>query len=302
MKTWIIVGASRGIWREFVRQALERGDRVIATVRKPKGDTVASLWPTAKPAQCQVFHCDMLDGTSITQFAEAVGAINDTVIDYIVLNAGVLQYPNVRFIEAAEGVARIFSAAAPEGKTCSGITSFRSYANFQFHLQTNTIGPILAASSLLRNLNTPPKTLTFISSDSGSVQRFRPEEDGFAAYAASKAALNQSLRHMAAELQRKGSEVIVLAIHPGEVKTDMANVDLGWEVEGQIEVDESVRGCVKVIEGRENGDTGAFWTWEGEVSSHALTSSVLLTDLDSAVPLVKGTRGTSYQTIVTARP
>ncbi|OQO08482.1 hypothetical protein B0A48_06352 [Cryoendolithus antarcticus] len=199
----------------------------------------------------------MLDGASITQFAEEVGAINDTVIDHIVLNAGVLQYPN----RATE---MTFSAAEPEGERCSGIISVRSYADFQFHLQTNTIGPILAASSLLRSLKTPPKTLTFISSDSGSVQRFRPEEDGFAAYAASKAALNQSLRHMAAELQRKGSGVIVLAIHPGEVKTDMANVDLGWEVEGQIEVDESVRGCVSVIEGRSNDDTGTFWTWEGQ--------------------------------------
>ncbi|KAK6404396.1 hypothetical protein LTR95_018865, partial [Oleoguttula sp. CCFEE 5521] len=238
MQTWLIVGASRGIGHDFVRQALEGGDRVIATVRKPKEDTATSLWPIAKPGQCQVFHCDMLDGTSITRFAKEVGTLDDTAIDHIVLNAGVLQYPN----RATE----------------------MSYADFQFHLQTNTIGPILSASSLLRNLKTPPKTLTFISSDSGSVQRFRPEEDGFAAYAASKAALNQSLRHMAAELQRKDSEVIVLAIHPGEVKTDMANVDLGWEVEGQIEVDESVRGCVKVIEGRGKGDNGTFWTWEGE--------------------------------------
>nr|OQO16632.1 hypothetical protein B0A51_14789 [Rachicladosporium sp. CCFEE 5018] len=236
MKTWIIVGASRGIGREFVRQAHERGDRVIATVRKPKEDTVASLWPTAKSGQCRVSHCDMLDGASITQFAEEVGAINDTVIDHIVLNAGVLQYPNMEL----QGPLVLQSP------------------------KTNTIGPILAASSLLRSLKTPPKTLTFISSDSGSAQRFRPEEDGFAAYAASKAALNQSLRHMAAELQRKGSGVIVLAIHPGEVKTDMANVDLGWEVEGQIEVDESVRGCVRVIEGRSNDDTGTFWTWEGQ--------------------------------------
>lgn len=41
----------------------------------------------------------------------------------------------------------------------------------------------------------------------------------FAAYAASKAALNQALRHMAAELKRKDDDTIILAIHPGEVQT-----------------------------------------------------------------------------------
>jgi hypothetical protein len=37
-------------------------------------------------------------------------------------------------------------------------------------------------------------TLVFISSDSGSTGRFNAHEDGFGAYAASKAALNQGLR------------------------------------------------------------------------------------------------------------
>ena len=48
-------------------------------------------------------------------------------------------------------------------------------------------------------------------------------EDGFGAYAASKSALNQMLRHMAAELgrssQQKRRETMILAIHPGEVET-----------------------------------------------------------------------------------
>jgi len=42
-----------------------------------------------------------------------------------------------------------------------------------------------------------------MSSDSGSHGNFREMEDGFAAYAASKSALNMAIRHMAAELKRK---------------------------------------------------------------------------------------------------
>lgn len=142
-----------------------------------------------------------------------------------------------------------------------------SYAAFTTHLQTNTIGPIITAQSLLK-AQIPIKCLIFISSDSGSAQRFRPEEDGFAVYAASKAALNQTLRHMAAELTRRGSATKVMALHPGEVETDMAaNAELSWEVEGVMSVEQSVGKCIRTIEQKAEGESGTFWTWEGEVRS-----------------------------------
>lgn len=75
---------------------------------------------------------------------------------------------------------------------------------------------------------------------------------------------------MAAELQRKGSQTVVLALHPGEVRTDMATAvagELGWDVQGQMEAGESVEGCLRTLE--EGGKkTGTFWTWEGKVSHY----------------------------------
>jgi NAD(P)-dependent dehydrogenase (short-subunit alcohol dehydrogenase family) len=47
----------------------------------------------------------------------------------------------------------------------------------------------------------------------------------FAAYSASKAALNQAMRHMAAELKRKDDDTILIAIHPGEVATYVHSLD-----------------------------------------------------------------------------
>jgi NAD(P)-dependent dehydrogenase (short-subunit alcohol dehydrogenase family) len=71
--------------------------------------------------------------------------------------------------------------------------AFSSYDDFAFHLHTNTIGPIITARKLLQS-GVSIGTIVFISSDSGSMTNFRGFEDGFAAYGASKAALNQMLR------------------------------------------------------------------------------------------------------------
>ncbi|KAG9751303.1 NAD(P)-binding protein, partial [Aureobasidium melanogenum] len=143
-----------------------------------------------------------------------------------------------------------------------------SFDEFAFHLHTNTIGPIITAQRLLQTM-IPIGTIVFMSSDSGSAQRFLEMEDGFAAYSASKAALNQAMRHMAAELKRKDDDTILLAIHPGEVATDMANIDLGWEVDGIMTPQESVSAMIKVIESKGIQHSGTFWTWENKLAGMA---------------------------------
>ena len=71
---------------------------------------------------------------------------------------------------------------------------------------------------------------------------------------------------MDAELKRQGRETAILLLHPGEVKTDMADIEVAWDVEGQMTPTESVGKCVEVIERKGYGDSGSFWTWEGKVS------------------------------------
>ncbi|EPS34684.1 hypothetical protein PDE_09648 [Penicillium oxalicum 114-2] len=241
--TWVIVGASRGIGLEFVRQILHKGFHVIAGVRSPATATqLLELRSQSSSAdRCIIEQCDVTDNESIQSFASKVkeAARGGLRITHVVLNAGILHYPN-RATEI-------------------------SFSDFALHLHTNTIGPIVCAQKLVNlDPDCPPAKVVFISSDSGSATLFRDDEDGFGAYSASKAALNQMLRHMAAELSRRGgqwSRTCILAIHPGEVETDMANIDLGWEVHGSIQADESVRCMLKVIE--EKDETGSFWCWDG---------------------------------------
>ncbi|RAL11512.1 NAD(P)-binding protein [Aspergillus homomorphus CBS 101889] len=246
--TWIIVGASRGIGLEFVRQLLAQGHKVIAGVRNPfKAQQLDELVAThPNEGNCRIEECDMLSEESIITFTRKI-TIDPTTTNEItiILNAGINEYPN--------RVAEI------------------SYASFTQHLQTNTIGPLICAQHFLRVMPTTvkPVKIVFISSDSGSTQLFRAQEDGFGVYAATKAALNQGLRHLAAELEREesrikeGTRTCILAMHPGEVETDMANVDLPWEIEGSIQVDESVRGMLEVIQAKHQKDTGTFWCWDG---------------------------------------
>lgn len=66
MAVWIVVGASRGIGLEWVRQLLGRGDRVYATVRHP--ERASQLWSLAGAAprdSCQLLECDVSSEASI---------------------------------------------------------------------------------------------------------------------------------------------------------------------------------------------------------------------------------------------
>lgn len=62
-KTWLIVGASRGIGLEFVRQIVANGHRVIATVRNANSD-IDKLAQSA-PSQVKVLTCDVSREESI---------------------------------------------------------------------------------------------------------------------------------------------------------------------------------------------------------------------------------------------
>ncbi|KAG2414131.1 hypothetical protein HFD88_003322 [Aspergillus terreus] len=233
-KTWLILGASRGIGLEFVQQILGRGGRAIATVRS-SGSALEAIVQDA-PDRATILTCDVSrEKLFISQFAKT----GERKIDYAVINAGILQYPN-RALEM----------------------TFDEYAH---HLLTDTVGPIIVAQKLQQLADVAIGTVAFMSNDSGSTQRFLTFEDGFAAYGASKAALNQTLRHMAEELKRKERDTIILALHPGEVATDMGKIEISWDLDGgQICAQESVSAMISVIESKAVEHSGTFWTWENE--------------------------------------
>lgn len=112
-KTWLVVGASRGIGLEFVRQNIAQGHRVIATTR---GFSIG-LDAIHRDAldRLNILTCDVSSNESINvcpgllyplfkkghthfpgkTFIEQFIQAGETKIDYAVINAGILEYPNV---------------------------------------------------------------------------------------------------------------------------------------------------------------------------------------------------------------
>jgi NAD(P)-dependent dehydrogenase (short-subunit alcohol dehydrogenase family) len=84
MSTWLITGASRGIGREMAEQALARGDRVAATLRRPEqlddlADTYGDLLWRAQ--------LDVTDTARIEEVVAQAFAAHER-IDVVVSNAG----------------------------------------------------------------------------------------------------------------------------------------------------------------------------------------------------------------------
>jgi short-subunit dehydrogenase len=64
--TWLVVGATRGIGLEFVRQLLQRGDRVLATTREvAKASQLWTLAGASPAAACRLLECDVTREESV---------------------------------------------------------------------------------------------------------------------------------------------------------------------------------------------------------------------------------------------
>lgn len=94
-----------------------------------------------------------------------------------------------------------------------------------------------------------------ISSALGSIAQ--NNDGGLFAYRASKAGVNALMKSLAVDLSGRG--VIALALSPGWVRTDMGGP------RADLDVETSVRGMKKVIDGLRPEDSGKFMAWDGRV-------------------------------------
>jgi NAD(P)-dependent dehydrogenase (short-subunit alcohol dehydrogenase family) len=196
----LIVGASRGIGLEFVRQYREAGDSVTATARSDEG--LAAL----KALGATAIALDVAK----TESASRLGwQIEGAAFDVVVVNAGVY------------------------GPSTSGLQP-PTEADFNQVMHTNVLWPMRVIPQVADSL-APGARLAVLSSRMGSIGE-RMSTSGWL-YRASKAAVNSVLKDASIALKGKAT---CISFHPGWVRTDMggsgADIEVSESVNGMRRV------------------------------------------------------------------
>lgn len=204
-RTALIIGASRGIGREFVRQLCADGWKVFATAR----DDTSLAMLTDEGA-----HAIKIDVTKPESLAELPWRLDGEKIDLALYVAGVL--PN-----------------------WEGATESPSLADFDAAMHANVLGAMQSLPLLAPFVSDAKGRFVFITSVMGSIA----EASGSTAwiYRASKAALNMAVY----SARRDYPDLTLAVIHPGWVQTDMggsgATVVVRDSVSGMRKVIETLK-------------------------------------------------------------
>jgi NAD(P)-dependent dehydrogenase (short-subunit alcohol dehydrogenase family) len=203
MPSALIVGASRGIGFEFVRQYLADNWTVYATFRSE--DDRLKLRELGA-------HTLKLDVLELTDVAGISWQLDGETFDVVVNNAGVY------------------------GPRASSTKSPPTQDEFDAVMRTNVLAAMRIIPVVAPLLTAKGGTLAFVSSRMGSISEAGASYGLL--YRTSKAAVNMLAKLAHTDYSPIG--VRVLALHPGWVRTDMggpnADVDVAVSIEGMRRV------------------------------------------------------------------
>lgn len=193
-KVAVVTGANRGLGFEACRQLAKKGIQVILTSRDEAKGKAAAEKLQAEGLDVIDYPLDVTSAPSCDRLAQF---IHDRFgrLDILVNNAGVL-------LDYSESDGSVFNL---------------QISTLHKTLETNTFAPLLLCQTLIplmkeRNYG----RVVNVSSGAGQLHDMNT---GYPSYRISKTALNAVTRIVANEL--KGTNILVNAVCPGWVKTDM---------------------------------------------------------------------------------
>ncbi|GAB2725532.1 SDR family oxidoreductase [Kitasatospora kifunensis] len=222
--TVLLIGASRGLGYAIAAEYLDRGSRVVATVRGPGRTALHELQDSAG-GRLEIEHVDIND-------PEQVQSLRDRLVarrfDLLFVNAGVANRPE---------------------ETTANVTT----EEFTRLMVTNALSPMRVIETL-GELTHESGTIAIMSSGQGSIAN--NERGGFEIYRASKSALNQLMRSYAARHRDDGRTLLLLA--PGWVKTDLGGPD------AHLTISESIPNLVTTIDAQRGRSGLQYLDYQGQ--------------------------------------
>ena len=202
VKKALIIGASRGLGLGLVKELLNDGWDVTATVRNPD-----NAQPLKALGAVRVEELEIDEQQAIKALSQK---LDDEVFDLVFINAGI---------------------KGPDDQ----LSGDASLADIGQLFLTNSVAPINVAQAFVSKIRKGSGVLAFMSSGIGSIKS--PDAPEMALYKASKAALNSMTNTFIGQLGE--DRPTVLNLHPGWVKTDMggedAEIDVPTSTRGLVE-------------------------------------------------------------------
>jgi len=217
-KTVLITGSNRGIGLELARQYGEAGWDVIATTRKPKkSDDLQKL-----SKQFSNIKIEKLDVTNVDQIGALAKKYEGKPIDVLINNAGVMgDYDKQKMGQF-------------------------DYGELDWVIDVNTKGPLRMAMAFKDNVEaSEEKKIVILASALGSVTMAPFIRDMYW-YKISKVGMSVAMASLQVDLKKAGSDITVLRLGPGMVKTDMLKESGSYD--RGIPASEAVAGMREVIE------------------------------------------------------
>lgn len=229
----LITGANRGLGLAMTKHALSLGHNVIACRRASSNATNSNEMRDAKvqtkPNDLDLAKIDELDHLqsihSESLFIESLDLMKTDSFERFA------QKLSTRFADGQLDILMNVAGVLIDQSTSDAKTNFSKLTEDDLltSYKVNAIAPLLLSRALFKNLqkSESPK-IVFFTSQMGSIED--NSSGGYYAYRSSKAALNMLQKSLSIDF----SDLKILAVHPGWVRTRMGGKNATLDADGSV--------------------------------------------------------------------